>query len=138
MGVPESCSPLPLRVHIWHDTAALHWDRTFDGVNHMRSTFTPVSSYPDGYWVERTDRLSLNLGVEILDGGWYWRCRDVRFGGLRVPDWIGWVAKAHKRIVDGSYEFSVRIEHPALAHLFSYAGRLSPQVATKRRTTSSA
>ncbi len=71
-------------------------------------------------------KLSLNLGVKILDGGWYWVQRKVKFMEVPMPTWLFPSSHAYKRIKNGMYEFSVTLTLPMIGKLVSYNGVLTP------------
>lgn len=125
LGVPATSGTHRLEVDIRSDARALHWDRTFDDRGVFRSEFVPVGRYPSGHWIERSGAFSLELGVDVVDGGWHWRHRTTRFRGIRVPGLLHPVTSASKRIDGGRYRFAVEVRQPLLGKLFAYAGALA-------------
>ncbi len=114
-----------LEVDIHSDARALHWNRTFDGRDEFRSEFVPFGRYPSGHWIERSGAISLELGVDVIDGGWHWRHRATRFRGIRVPKLLHPATSASKRIDGGRYRFAVEVRQPLLGRLFAYSGTLA-------------
>ena len=111
-----------LVVNISHDDESLHWVRRFNNTVDMISTFKPVGTIDDGYWLEQTGPLALMLSVDIKDRGWYWRCLRFKLFGLPLPVWLFPKSKAYKTIVNGGYHFYVGFEAPLLGLLLSYSG----------------
>jgi hypothetical protein len=68
----------------------------------------------------------MRLTVDINQGGWYWRCLEIRILGLRMPLWLFPNSKAFKMIEDGRYKFYVGFSLPWIGTLLSYSGSLSP------------
>jgi hypothetical protein len=126
LGVPIDRGRHDLTVTISHGPDALNWDRRFDGRTVMKSVFRPVGQRPDGYWVERSGSVTLLLTVDVIDGGWYWRCFQVKALGLRFPAWLFPRSRAYKRIEDGLYRFYVGFSFPVLGTVLSYGGLLKP------------
>lgn len=133
LGVPTDSDTATLTVDIAHSGNALLWNRTFqtsDGSSTtMRSTFTPVGSYPDGYWREATGRLELRLGVDKTGGGWRWIQRGMRLGGVPLLIMFLPSTRAYKTIEDGQYRFEVAVHAPLLGEVLRYGGLL--QLCTK-------
>jgi len=125
LGVPTEVAPHTLAVHIWPGGDGLHWDRCFDGKHWFRSLFVPRGYWPSGYWIEQSGAIGLELGVEVIEGGWHWQTRAVRLGRLSLPRWCLPRTRAHKRIVDGRYQFSVAISVPLLGVVLAYSGLLA-------------
>lgn len=125
LGIPPVNGTTPLTVHIHSSATALHWDRTFGDGATFASVFTPVGTYPTGYWVESSGPLRLYLGVAIVDGGWEWRQRGGGIWGIPIPAWLLPRTTASKRIVQGAYHFSVRVSVPLLGDVMSYSGNLA-------------
>ncbi|WP_266171490.1 DUF4166 domain-containing protein [Dyella subtropica] len=131
LGVPvDEGRAHTLKVSIHHTDGQLHWDRRFDDAHHFPSTFRPVGRWPDGYWVEDTSAIALLLQVEVIDGGWYWRCVGATRGPLRLPAWLLPRGDAYKRIEQGQYRFSVSFALPLLGELLAYEGLLDADTAT--------
>ena len=116
-----------LKVGIAHDHNSLLWSRTFDDQPPLLSVFTPVGTVDDGYWLESTGPLSMQLTVEIIEGGWYWRCLGIRLLGLPVPRWLMPRTNACKTIEAGGYRFHVGVSLPLLGTLVHYQGLLQLQ-----------
>lgn len=126
MGVPAGADTMArIHIDIRSDADCLHWNRTFEGRGTMKSTFTPVGRYPTGHWIERVGAVRVELGVDIVEGGWHWRPRRVRLGGVPMPGWLAPRITAHKDIVDGRYRFVVATALPGLGTLLSYQGDLA-------------
>ena len=123
LGLPIA-GTAQLRVRIEHVKTRMDWHRQFDAGPDFRSCFEPIGSYPDGYWQESSGRLQLQLGVDILQGGWCWRQRALRLWGMRVPNWLAPQTHAGKEIRAGDYCFHVAIQLPLLGRALSYSGRL--------------
>ena len=124
LGIPARAGPCGFNVGIEHRDDALLWSREFEGGARMVSVFRPVGHWPDGYWIERSGPLRLQLGVDIVDGGWYWRLRGAWLGPLRLPLALLPASRAHKRIVDDRYCFLVEFSIPLLGTVLRYAGEL--------------
>jgi hypothetical protein len=134
LGVPTDGARHELSVTISHEADGLHWDRCFDGRTIMRSLFVPVGQRPTGYWVESTGPLKMDLTVDIVDGGWYWRCLRLTVKGLRLPVWLFPKSRAYKRIEDGNYRFYVGFSVPLLGTVLSYSGLLQPAPTNEPRS----
>jgi hypothetical protein len=134
LGVPIDGARHELSVKISHQVDGLHWDRCFDGRTIMRSLFVPVGRRPTGYWMERSGPLKMYLTVDIVDGGWYWRCLRLRVKGLRLPVWLFPKSRAYKRIEDGNYRFYVGFSVPLLGTILSYSGLLQPVPTNESRS----
>lgn len=128
LGLPEHPGRVSLRVEIRHDAQGLHWNRLFTGNQRMNSLFVPHGRFPDGLWSETSGPVTLRLGVEIRDGGWYWRPRAMRLHGLPLPLWLLPRSHAYKQIVTTAqgprYRFAVSFSLPLLGQLLGYAGEL--------------
>lgn len=114
-----------LTVSISHDRDGLHWARSFDGRAPVESLFKPVGSIDCGYWLETTGPLQMKLTVDIIDGGWFWRCLKVNFLGLPVPRWLLPRTDAYKTIENEKYRFHVAFSLPLIGTLVSYRGLLT-------------
>ena len=79
---------------------------------------------PDGGWIEETGAVTLRLQVDVLDGGWQWRCIGARFGRWPVPRWLLPRTRAGKRIEAADYRFDVSIALPLLGEVLGYGGLL--------------
>jgi len=90
--------------------------------------FQPVGDRTNGYWLEQTGPITLLLTVDIIDGGWHWRCLAARWGRLPIPLWLLPKSHAFKRIEGGQYLFSVSFALPLLGTFLSYAGRLETKL----------
>ena len=84
----------------------------------------PHGRWPDGYWTETTGPFALRLAVDVIDGGWHWRCIGARFRGIAVPLWLIPRTRAFKRIEDGRYRFEVAVSLPLVGDLVRYGGLL--------------
>lgn len=124
LGIPAEPGSHLLEVHISHDGGVLHWNRRFDDDRQFLSTFVPVGGWPDGCWIEQTALIALRLQVDIIDGGWHWRCIGATWKRWSVPRWLLPRSKAYKRIVAGRYEFSVGFMLPLLGEVLRYGGLL--------------
>jgi hypothetical protein len=124
LGVPTEGVRHDFAVTISHETDGLHWDRCFDGTREMRSLFRPVGQFPSGHWVESTGPVTMTLTVDIIDGGWHWRCLTMAVWGVGVPAWLFPRSRAYKRIEDGRYRFYVGFSLPLLGTVLSYGGLL--------------
>ena len=124
MGLPLDRDRRGFEVRIAHEGESLIWSRRFAEGGEMRSVFTPVGAWPDGYWVERTGYIALHLGVDVIDGGWYWRARRAYLRGLRVPLWLLPRTRAGKRVEHGRYVFEVAFVVPGLGEVLRYGGEL--------------
>lgn len=51
--------------NISHASDGLHWDRTFNDSQEMKSTFEPINTITDGYWLERTGPLQMRLTIDV-------------------------------------------------------------------------
>jgi len=116
-----------LSVSISHDNKGLHWNRCFNHQQLVYSLFKPTGRIDNGHWIEKTGPLSMKLTVDILDGGWYWRCLAVNFYGVPIPLWLIPKAVAYKRIENGKYRFHVEFSLPLLGALVCYRGLLVPE-----------
>ena len=123
MGVADLTSPSAFRVEIQHTHEAMIWRRIFNDSVVCESAFEPKGSYEDGYWIEKTGAVQVELGVRLTDKAWHWDCRRVLLHGIPLPSIIRPVVRAHKRIEEGIYCFSVEFSHPWLGKLFSYEGK---------------
>jgi hypothetical protein len=132
LGIPlDTGQEHQLEVHIRHDGGVLHWDRRFDDTQRFPSSFRPHGQWPHGYWIEDTAAIALRLRVEIVDGGWYWRCIGARKGWLPVPAWLLPRSDAYKRIEQGRYRFAVSFALPLFGELLAYEGLLVASAATR-------
>jgi hypothetical protein len=127
LGLPLLSGKVDFEVNISHANGVLMWDRQFCKSHKMSSIFVPHGQYPDGYWSESTGKLSLELGIEVREGGWYWKQRKVKFMDVQLPLWFFPASQAYKRITNGMYEFSVTFTLPLLGKLVSYSGVLTPK-----------
>lgn len=126
LGLPAVHGKFDFNVVISHQDGSLIWSRQFGGYHKMVSTFTPYGEYPAGFWSETTGSLSLILGVDIIDGGWFWVQRKTRFMGMTLPNRLLPAVHAYKRINNGLYEFSVAVTFPVVGKLIRYSGLLAP------------
>jgi hypothetical protein len=125
LGIPTTGTDHQLQVLIAHHGQVLHWDRRFDDAQQFPSTFRPVGHWPDGHWIEETSAISLRLQVDIIDGGWHWRCIGARHGRWRVPAWVLPRSEAFKQIEEDCYRFSVSFTLPLLGEVLRYGGLLN-------------
>jgi len=116
-----------LTVDISHDEQGLHWSRCFNGQNQVKSLFKPVGSIGEGHWIETTGPLTMNLTVDVIDGGWHWRTLAVQFMGLPIPKWLLPQTKAYKTIQDDQYRFHVEFSYPIIGSLVRYSGLLKAE-----------
>ncbi len=124
LGIPTTLPPHQLSVEISHSANALAWHRCFNQQTIMQSYFYPHGQWPTGFWTENTRFLHLDLAVDIIDGGWFWRCVSVRLGYLTLPWWLTPKMTAYKTIEQGKYRFYVGFSLPILGLLLSYSGLL--------------
>jgi Domain of unknown function (DUF4166) len=124
LGIPVAGIQHHLQVEISHHTDGLHWDRCFDDAIYVRSIFRPVGAWPHGYWIEDTGPLQLQLTVDVREGGWHWRCIQLRAFGWRFPLWLFPHSHAFKTIEAGRYKFFVGFSLPWLGTILSYSGLL--------------
>jgi hypothetical protein len=124
LGLPPDLQRTPFEVRISHQDGVLHWDRRFGGEHWLCSQFHPLGAWPQGCWIEQTGPVQLRLTVDVIEGGWYWRCLGVRLHGLPMPLWLFPRTTAYKRIEDGRYRFCVRFDLPLLGRVLEYSGRL--------------
>ena len=125
LGVPTTNATATLDVAISHADGCLHWHRCFDGSTQMRSVFKPLGTITAGYWLENTGPLALRLTVDILDGGWYWRCLSMRLWKIPLPLWLFPHSKAYKKIEGDQYRFYVGFALPGVGTILSYSGLLA-------------
>lgn len=95
----------------------------------MQSLFVPMGALPDGCWIEQTGPIRLALTVDIIEGGWYWRCLKMWLHGIRVPLWLMPRTQAFKRVEGERYRFYVGLSLPLLGTVLSYGGLLNAAVA---------
>lgn len=124
LGIPTEGGAHRLQVCIHHRDGRLHWDRRFDDGTRFASTFRPCGRWPDGSWIEETGALALRLQVDVVDGGWQWRCIGARLGRWPLPLWLLPGTHAGKRIEAGDYRFDVSIALPLLGEVLGYGGLL--------------
>jgi hypothetical protein len=120
--------PHVLTVNISHGADGLHWQRGFDHQVAVTSLFAPVGTLPDGYWLEHIKAVRLALTVDIIDGGWHWRCLKTWVYGIPIPRWLAPRTTAFKRIEQGRYRFYVGFALPGLGTVFSYSGLLEAAI----------
>lgn len=125
VGLPTAEGEKELEVEIKNENGSLFWSRQFDKENKMISIFTPTGNYPSGYWRENTGVIAMDLGVRVIEGGWYWQQRAIWFKSIRLPLWLFPSSHAYKKIVDGKYQFSVNFSLPVIGKLLSYSGKLN-------------
>jgi Domain of unknown function (DUF4166) len=122
----HSCEQL-FSVAITHHSDGLHWDRYFDS-SQMRSVFLPVGNMTNGYWLEATGDFKLHLTVDIKDGGWFWRCLNIKFKSIAIPLCLLPQVNAYKIIEHEKYRFYVGFNLPVFGEVLSYSGLLNPIV----------
>jgi len=117
-----------LHVDIGHSDTALVWSRSFNSSTPVVSLFEPVGNQTDnGYWIEKSGAIRLHLAVEVLNGGWYWRCQKMSLWGIPLPLWLLPKSDAYKIIEDNRYRFSVTFTLPLIGSLVSYRGLLDAE-----------
>ncbi|MES2205597.1 MAG: DUF4166 domain-containing protein [Pseudomonadota bacterium] len=114
LGIPNNHSVYPLEVTISHHNDKLYWSRKFGNESQMLSVFQPIGKWPEGYWIEQTGFIEMQLTVDLIEGGWYWRVLRIRLGRLKLPLWLFPKSKAYKRIENGKYCFYVEFRLPIL------------------------
>lgn len=124
VGIPDIAGPHHLEVDIRHDETTLYWNRRFDRASEVLSVFTPVGTWPDGHWIERTGPVEMKLAVDVDDGSWRWRPIGLRVRGLTVPLWLVPRTTAGKLADDGKYRFHVGFSFPIAGEILSYSGLL--------------
>ena len=131
IGIPIDQPQRGFAVDIRHSDHALLWNRRFDNRVELRSTFVPVGTWPDGYWVENTGALQLRLTVDVdHSGGWRWRPLRVRLHGLPLPLHLLPQSHAGKWVdADGRYVFEVAFVMPFIGTLLRYGGELQLEAA---------
>ena len=113
-----------LLVSITHSDQGLHWNRKFNDANTVESIFVPFGNKKNGYWIETTGPMKMKLTVDIVDGGWFWKCLNVSFFGLPIPLFLIPKSQAYKIIENGKYVFNVSFSYPLFGSLVSYKGAL--------------
>lgn len=111
-----------LVVSISHDKHGLHWGRSFNDQAPVTSLFKPVGTIQEGHWIETTGPLTMQLTVDVIDGGWFWRCLTVSFQGLGIPRWLVPHTTAYKKIENEKYRFYVDFSLPVIGSLVCYQG----------------
>jgi hypothetical protein len=127
-SIPVGSGSHLFKVKIFHAADGLHWHRCFDGQSEMQSLFVPVGTSADGWWIESNGPIRLALTVDIIDGGWYWRCLKIWVHGVRMPLWLLPKTTAFKRVEAGRYRFYVGFSLPLLGTVLSYGGLLKATV----------
>ncbi|WP_223671057.1 DUF4166 domain-containing protein [Kangiella shandongensis] len=123
MNLP-SMGTQQLTVTISHDERGLRWSRQFNQSDTVTSLFIPVGTIEQGYWIEKTGPVSMKLTVDIRNGGWFWRCLEVKAGRLSLPLWLIPGSTAYKVIENDRYRFHVEFSLPVLGTLICYQGLL--------------
>jgi len=118
-----------LSVDISHTDSALIWSRSFDGQAPLVSVFTPVGQIGSGYWLEKSGAGTLQLTVDIIEGGWFWRCQRVHVKNIALPLRLMPESKAYKKIENEHYRFAVKFSYPLIGDLVSYSGLLDSNIA---------
>lgn len=126
MNLPEA-GVHQLQVDISHSDDSLHWGRCFNKQESVVSLFRPIGTIDTGYWVETTGPLTMNLTVDIYEGGWHWKCLKVSFMGFPLPLWLIPKTVAYKTIKNDQYQFCVQFSLSFLGVLVSYQGLLQAE-----------
>lgn len=113
-----------LKINISHSINGLYWARSFNSQTPVTSLFKPIGNIDSGYWIGSTGPLKMKLTVDIINGGWFWRCLSVKFFGIPIPKWIMPHTKAYKIIENDLYLFHVEFSLPLLGSLVCYQGLL--------------
>jgi hypothetical protein len=113
-----------LIVSISHSKSGLHWNRKFNDENVVESLFVPIGTVKNGYWIETTGSMKMKLTVEIINGGWFWRCLKISLFGIPIPLWFVPKSQAYKIVENGRYVFKVAFTYPLFGSLVSYSGAL--------------
>lgn len=124
LGMPTDGAAHRLHVGIRHADGLLHWNRRFDDGARFVSIFRPYGCWPDGGWIEQTGAVALRLQVDVVDGGWQWRCIGAQLGRWPMPLWLLPRTRAGKCIESGNYRFDVSIALPLLGEVLGYGGLL--------------
>lgn len=114
-----------LLVSISHSSKGLHWNRKFNDNKIVESLFVPFGNHNNGYWIETTGPMTMKLTVDIINGGWFWRCIKVTLFGLPIPLFLTPASQAYKLVENGKYIFNVSFTYPLLGSLVSYKGVLT-------------
>ena len=125
LGLPDEAGIHDLNVIIKQKDNQLVWTRIFNQKNIMTSRFIAIGNYPNGYWIEKTGKIIINLNVQINDGGWYWQPKSYQFYKILLPKWLFPATKAYKKITNDQYEFVVSFNAPIIGKLLSYQGILN-------------
>ncbi|WP_226642752.1 DUF4166 domain-containing protein [Microbulbifer variabilis] len=126
LGAPTRAGKVPFSVEIHHSSKALIWSRTFAYTHTVTSEFHPVKTYRQGgYWVESTGPIKIQLGVSTEGGNWQWLQRSVSLFRLPIPTIFWPKVSAGKAVVNGLYQFEVKISLPVLGFIFGYSGTLN-------------
>lgn len=113
-----------LKINISHSLHGLAWERSFNSQAPVTSLFKPIGNIDSGYWIESTGPLEMKLTVDIINGGWFWRCLSVNFLGIPIPKWLIPHTNAYKTIDNDLYRFHVELSLPLIGPLVSYQGLL--------------
>ena len=138
-AIPTVSGSHPFAVTIFHAADGLHWHRRFGGhtekkeIKEVKSLFVPVGTLADGYWIETNGSVRLALTVDIVDGGWYWRCLKIWLYGVRMPLCLMPKTTAFKRVEQGRYRFFVGFSLPLFGTVLSYGGLLDAVIAAAPR-----
>ena len=68
--------------------------------------------------------MKMKLTVEIINGGWFWRCLKISLFGIPIPLWFVPKSQAYKIVENGRYVFKVAFTYPLFGSLVSYSGAL--------------
>jgi hypothetical protein len=128
LGLPTQAGPCLMEVAISQDKGCLVWARRFslpgEPPRTMVSVFQPQGQWPTGHWLEHSGAMQFKLGVDVREGGWYWRVLGARLHGVPLPVKLLPQSYAYKRIEDGRYRFEVMYAAPLLGPLLWYRGLL--------------
>ncbi len=124
MGLP-SAGQHQLKVTITHQHDCMLWQRCFNSGQILTSKFFPIGDIQTGYWIEKTGAITLKLTVDIINGGWHWRCLGVELFGLPIPRLFVPKTTAFKIVEGGHYHFHVGLALPLFGELVRYSGKLN-------------
>ncbi|WP_444889434.1 DUF4166 domain-containing protein [Microbulbifer sp. DLAB2-AA] len=123
LGAPTTAGKVPFSVDIHHSPEKLTWSRTFARTHTVTSEFQPVKTYQQGgYWVESTGPVKIHLGVSTEGGNWQWLQQSVSLFRIPIPTIFRPRVSAGKAVVNGPYQFEVKISLPVLGLIFGYSG----------------
>jgi len=131
LGIPLAPSEQDFEVTVSHTNTMLNWTRRFGKSAVALSKFEPIGNKTTGYWLENTGVLTLALTVDIIEGGWYWRCLKAWVKDIRVPLFLFPKTTAFKRIENGKYRFYVELSLPLLGKVLAYQGDLEAAISSR-------